>query len=418
MHAPWPSHKDCAVVLVGQIERVALAAWNALVPASAPFLDHQFLHGLEATGCAVPERGWQPLHLLLLGPPQPEGQLSALSLVPALPDSDDRQLASRPLLGAVPLYARGDSWGEFIFDFAWADLARRMGVSWYPKLVSAVPFTPATAPKLLVHPGLDLREGQQRLLGALQTVQDQQGWTSLQLLFLPESEAKDLAALGLLHRHSLQAVWQNHRYQTMDEFLHTLRHDARKNIRRERRRAQELGLQLSVERGDQLSDDDWQAVYRHYLAGVDKHHSDPYLTEAFFSWIRQEQPSIVVCSLARKVGRVVASTFNLCRGGHLYGRYWGADTDYPYLHFELCFYALIEWSIAQNIQRFEPGAGTGHKFGRGLEPNIVHAAYRITEPRLDHFLREHVAREQQHVADSAAHVRLHGTLRRDDPPPT
>jgi len=383
-----------------------------LVPGWAPCLQHTFLQGLEHTGCASAERGWQPLHLLILGP---AGLVRAGDWLPALPATEDPALRDRPLLAAVPLYARGDSWGEFIFDFGWADLARRLGVAWYPKLVAAVPFTPVTAPKLLVHPALDQTEGQRRLLAALQAVLTQQGWTSLQLLFQPVQEANVAASQGFLHRHSLQAVWENPGYASFDDFLHTLRHDARKNIRRERRRAQELGLSLSVERGDALDDAAWAAVYHHYLAGVDKHHSEPYLTETFCAWIRQHMPHNVVCSLARRDGRVVASTLNFCGGGRLFGRYWGAEQDLPYLHFELCFYALIEWAIANNIERFEPGAGTGHKFGRGLAPQVVHATYLVTEPRLAAVLQRYVAQERSHVAESAEHVRQHGALRRDDP---
>lgn len=415
MRAAWPEQGDCSALLVSQLSHVAASAWNALVPSWAPCLQHTFLHGLEQTGCASAERGWQPLHLLILGP---QGVSAFAGWPQALPASADSALVGRPLLAAVPLYARGDSWGEFIFDFGWADLARRLGVAWYPKLVSAVPFTPVNAPKLLVHPSLDDAEGQRRLLAALRAVQTQQGWTSLQLLFQPPQEAEVAAEQGFLHRHSLQAVWENHGYATFDDFLHTLRHDARKNIRRERRRAQELGLALSVERGDALDDDAWAAVYRHYLAGVDKHHSEPYLTESFFVWIRQHMPHNVVCSVARRDGKVVASTLNFCGGKRLFGRYWGAEQDFPYLHFELCFYALIEWAIASGIERFEPGAGTGHKFGRGLSPQVVHASYQVAEPRLAAILQRYVAQERTQVAESADHVRLHGALRRDDPAAT
>ena len=393
------------VAVVGSLASVRASAWDALVPEHYPFLRHTFLLGLEQSGCAVAETGWQPLHVLLLGPPG--------SAEPQTEASQEPDLAGRALLAAVPLYVRGDSWGEFVFDFGWADLARRLGKQWYPKLLSAVPFTPATGPKLLIGPAVDQQMAMRHLLQALTSLQEGNDIQSVQLLFLPQAQAEAVAEQGWLHRYSLQALWLNPGYADMEAFLATLRHDARKNIRRERRRAHELGLELLVLRGTEMDDAAWAAAHRFYLAGVDKHHAAPYLNEGFFNWLQKEMPQSVLCSFARKDGRYVAGTFNYVSDKHLYGRYWGAEGEWPYLHFELCFYALMEWSIKYGIERFEPGAGTGHKFGRGLQPTLVHSAYRLLDPQLGAILGRHVAAEREQTLGQLAYVREHGTLRRD-----
>ncbi len=385
---------------------VPASVWDALCPDDSPFLEHRFLHGLERTGCVGQDTGWMPLHLLVV-------------------DSDD-DLSTRPagtplpedtrLLAAAPSYVKTNSYGEFIFDWRWAEAFYSSGRRYYPKLVVATPFTPVTGRRLLTAPEHD--DGAAQLLGgALVALAEQIGASSVHWLFTRADEAEGLSEVGYAHRLSHQNHWVDRGYGDFEGFLASMRSRARKQIRRERRKGQSHGLTLTVERGSDMSDDAWQAIRRLYRQGCHRYGSPGYLTDAFFAWLQSEMPERVVCSLAQRPGEsgpssYVAGTLNFQRGSALYGRYWGCDEELDHLHFELAFYQLIEHCLERGWTRFEAGAGGDHKVRRGLEPTLCHSAHWIADPEMRGAIHGWVEREREHVTSWLSELSAHGTGRR------
>lgn len=376
--------------------------WDAMCPTDNPFLEHAWLHGLEKTGCVGPGTGWQPLTLVVTG----DWPRTA---------ADDELPDGVPLYAAAPLYAKGDSYGEFIFDFAWAHFFQTHGKRYYPKLVVAVPFTPATGQRLLMRPGLDddeRAEALRMLGGGARQLASQVGASSVHWLFVEEHEAEALRAMGYRPRLSQQARWENAGYPDFEAFLSTMRASKRKGVRRERRKARAHGLTLSVQRGSEMDDEAWQAIDQLYRTGCLLHGSAPYLTGAFMVHVRETMADRVLCSLAHDGERYVAGTFNLQKGQHLYGRYWGCLGDYDCLHFELGFYMLIERCIAEGWTRFEAGAGGEHKVRRGLRPARIHSAHWIADPQMAVALYHHLLAEEEHVEAWIADLDHRSTQRR------
>ena len=397
MVAP-PPRIALQVHLATSLNAIAPAEWNALVGADHPFVEHAFLLGLELAGCVGPETAWQPLYLI------------------ARSDSDGGQSAGTALpavLGAVPLYGKSDSFGEFIFDFSWAQAAHQLGVRYYPKLVAAAPFTPATGPRLLLHPLADQTEVATALAQAVLQLARANGLSSAHWLHLPLQQAEFLVTQGFQHRTTVQAQWHNAGYEDFEAFLATRRSPIRKQIRRERRQVAQQGLEISVESGSELGPADWRSLYRLYANHCQAYNNNAWLNEDFFEHLRQHMPERMVASVARRDGQIVAATVNFTKGSVLYGRYWGSDVDLPFLHFEMAFYRLIEHCIAQGIQRFEAGSGGDHKLQRGLEAVPIHSAHWLADPRLAHAVAQANLRERAAVDQQVEWLRLHGSARRD-----
>jgi predicted N-acyltransferase len=361
-------------------------AWDALAGDDNPFMEHAFLLGLEQTGCVGEGTGWWPVHLVW---------------------HDDGGL----LRAAMPLYVKGDSFGEFIFDFGWARFYGEHRRRYYPKLVCAVPFSPVTGPRLLGPP-----EAHADMLAAAQTLarHHELEASGVHALFLTEADAKRLAdAPGWLHRLSTQALWLNQDWPDFEAFLGSRRHDTRKQIRRERRAVAEAGLQVRVVHGPELTDADWHLLRRCYEANIDRHRSEAYLNEAFFTWLRERLAHRVVCSIARNArGDDIAATLNLTKGKHLYGRYWGCLEEHPFLHFECAFYALMTHALQHGLTRFEAGAGGEHKLRRGMFPTRIHSLHWLADPQMAAPIAHHVARERALVEQELADFEGHGTARR------
>ncbi len=366
---------------------VDAAAWDALVGADNPFVEHAFLLGLEKTGCVGGNSGWQPLYLTVRN--------------------------ADSLVAALPLYVKGDSMGEFIFDWGWANFYHQQGHPYYPKLVVSVPFTPATGPRALTHPASDGEALTRVLADALQKIARQIGCHSVHWLFVEPDLAQQLRTLGWLERHTTQSRWLNENYANFEAFLATMKARNRKQIRRERRDANGHGLKLSLLRGQDMGDAEWRAIRQFYVENIDRHGSETYLNEAFFAYLRQHFPHRVVCTFARDGDRYVAGTLNFIKGKHLYGRYWGCTADHAFLHFELAFYLLIEFCIDQRMTRFEAGAGGEHKLKRGMEPVVIYSAHWLANPILGEAIAQHVARERDQMALHIAEVAAHSTRRHD-----
>jgi len=360
---------------------VAPAAWDALAGDDNPFVEHGFLAWLERSGCVGEGTAWSPRPVL----------------------AHD---ASGRLVGAAPAYVRGDSQGEYIFDHAWADGARRAGLRYYPKVSVAVPFTPATGPRLLVAPGADAEVVRRALLAGVEQLADRIDGSGVHLLFCPEAEAEALAADGLIHRYSHQFHWYNRGYGSFEDFLGALGHKRRKEVRRERRKAADLGLRIELREGSEVRDEDWRAIAVFYAA---THEARPwqqrYLRRAWFDGAAEAIGARAVTVIAWDGPRAVGGSLSFRKGPNLYGRYWGAVAAVDALHFEACYYRLIAYAIDEGVALFEAGAQGEHKLRRGFEPALTHSAHRLAHPGLHEAVARYVADERRAIADALARWR-------------
>lgn len=352
------------------------AAWDALDGASAPFLRFAWLEALERTGSVGGETGWQPHHLAF--------------------HEDGR------LVAAAPAYLKDNSEGEFVFDHAWAAASERMRRPWYPKLVLASPFTPATAPKLLVARPGDRERLYPALAAALAKIVEAERLSSAHVLFPPEAEADALEACGLAHRLGLQFHWRNDGYRTYDDFLGRFSSKRRHQLRRERRAVTDAGVRVETLRGDAITPAVVDAMYGFYTSTVDKFvWGRRYLRREFFEEIgRRAGVEMVVAR--RGDGPPIAGALNLAGDGVLYGRYWGAREELPFLHFEVCYYHAIDDAIARGLRAFEPGAGGEHKLARGFAPTVTHSVHLVADRRLDAAVRDFVKREAAALREAAS----------------
>jgi predicted N-acyltransferase len=334
--------------IISSLAEVEQPAWDALVKSqeeSNPFLSYAFLDALHASGSASARTGWQPQFLTLW-----QGQ---------------------ELAAAMPLYVKEHSYGEYVFDWAWADAYRRNGLEYYPKLLSAIPFTPVAGNRLLAR---DAR-ARTALIDALCDLQEDNGLSSTHILFPPESEACALQDAGFLLRSGVQFHWLNQGYASFDEFLSTLEQKKRKNIRAERRKVQEAGVTFRHARGSEASEKDWRFFKRCYDSTYAAHYSTPYLNLDFFQRIGAGMPDNILLIVAERDGRAIASSLVIHNDKTLYGRYWGALESLPCLHFETAYYQPLEFCIAQKIQSFEGGAQGEHKMARGFLPQKTWSAH-------------------------------------------
>ena len=360
--------------LLGSIADIAPQDWDALLPpAPTPCLHHAYLHALEASGCVGEASGWTPRHATLWT----DGRLAA----------------------AMPLYLKTHSWGEYVFDWAWAEAYQRHGLDYYPKWLCAIPFTPVPGPRVL---GQDPR-ARERLMAGVSRLAESSALSSLHVLFPGGRELASLQQNGLSLREGVQFRWSNtgtdgSPYADFDAFLGSLNHDKRKKIRQERRRASAHGLSLSWLNGHTATHEDWHFLYRCYANTYALHRSTPYLNLDFFLRLARARPEQVVLLVAARAGVPVACAFFLRDEETLYGRYWGAVEPLPFLHFELCYYQAIEHCIAHGLQRFEGGAQGEHKVARGLLPVKTYSAHWIADPRFRTAVDDFLGRERQHMS--------------------
>ncbi len=338
-------------------------AWDACAALTGdPFVSYDFLHACEASGSAAPRQGWAPRHL-------------------SLHDAEDQ------VLGVMPLYLKGNSQGEYVFDHSWADAYERAGGRYYPKLLGAVPFTPATGPRFLDHPNGDAATVREALLQGALTLVDRLGVSSLHVNFPTRPEWDAMGEAGLLRRQDIQYVWRNDGYGSFDDFLAALSSSRRKTIRRERREAQ-AGLDIRVLTGADITEAHWDAFFAFYMDTGSRKWGRPYLTRDFFSRVGATMAERIALVTAFRDGQPIAGALNFIGRDALYGRQWGALEEVPFLHFELCYYQAIEFAISRGLSRVEAGAQGEHKIARGYLPSLVYSAHHIADPAL----REPVAR--------------------------
>jgi predicted N-acyltransferase len=364
-----------AVRVCRRIAEVGREAWDgcAANPAYAgnPFLAYDFLDALEATNCAVERTGWGPQHLVV--------------------DDDQGRVGA-----VLPLYLKSHSQGEYIFDHAWADAYERAGGRYYPKLLTAAPFTPVTGPRLLVRPDVDPDEAWPLLTGGALTVCERYGVSSWHVNFPTEAEWTWLGELGLGRREGQQYHWFNRGYRDFEDFLGALSSGRRKTIRRERREAQ-AEVEIVALTGADLTEAHWDAFFGFYMDTGSRKWGRPYLTRAFFSELGERMAERVLLIMAKRAGRWIAGALNLIGDDALFGRHWGCTEDVPFLHFELCYYQAIDWAIAHGLPRVEAGAQGQHKIARGYLPTPVYSAHYIADPALRQPVERYLQQERAGV---------------------
>ncbi|HEX8010828.1 MAG TPA: GNAT family N-acetyltransferase [Casimicrobiaceae bacterium] len=345
------------------------SAWNALV-GDRPLLSHAFLHAMHETGCAAPETGWTPHYLTAW-----RGQA---------------------LVGAMPLYIKAHSYGEYVFDWSWADAYRRHGRRYYPKLLCAIPFTPAAGPRLIAPEAATRAE----LLSSALALLHERRFSSLHVLFPQEQDATACAAAGMHLRDSVQFHWTNPGYRDFADFLSTMNHAKRKRINQERRKLAQAGVTFRRLPGREIGERDWQFFYRCYTTTYRRHHSTPYLSLAFFERLGATLPENVLLVVGERGGQRVCSALDVFSSDTLWGRYWGATEFIPGLHFEACYYQSIEFCIERRIGHFEGGAQGVHKLARGLLPVKTRSAHAIADPDFARAIARFTADERAEVAQT------------------
>ena len=358
--------------IIEDLADIPAAQWEALA-GKDPFLSHAYLYALQQSGCATAHSGWQAQYITLW--------------------RDDR------LLGAMPLYLKMNSYGEHVFDFAWADAYHRNGLHYYPKLVSTVPFAPVTGARLLAAAGPESNEVRARLLvSALQFAKDA-GVSSLHCLFLNASDAREAQAQAMMLRQDVQFHWHNPGYGNFDDFLAALSRDKRKRIRQERRRVKDAGIQLQCVTGENATEDQWSFFASCYMHTRQLHFSPPALNADFFRRIGATLPRNTLLVIASREGRQIASALNIITDDVLYGRSWGAFEFHPGLHFETCYYQAIEFCIAHDIKIFEGGAQGEHKLARGLLPVTTTSAHWLAHQQFARAVEDYLQRESDAISE-------------------
>lgn len=370
------------------LDRVPAAQWNALNVTQTPFLSHEFLSALETTGCVGEATGWIPNHLLL-------------------------EDAGGRLIGAVPMFLKTHSWGEFVFDWSWARAYTQAGLEYYPKLVSMTPFTPATGERLLVAPDADNAVTRQALAQGIIEHAQQHSLSSAHMVFITGTDRDVLRETGFLLRQDCQFHWHNHGFETFEEFLATFRADKRKKALRERRRVREGGVTYRTLSGAEITDSLWDVVFAFSARTFAMHGNEHYLNAAFFKTLSRVLPDAVMVKLAMLQDTPIATAIYFRSRDTLYGRYWGAAANFDSLHFETCYFQGIEYCIEQGLQHFEPGTQGEHKVARGFEPATTWSAHWIADPRFRRAIDSYLREERDAIDLYAASVREHVPFRKD-----
>ena len=374
--------------ILDRLSDIPASEWNALLPADAgPFLRHEFLSALEETDCVGGNTGWQVAHLVLKN--------------------------GQKLLGAMPLYLKQHSYGEFVFDWSWAQAYEQQGMQYFPKALCAVPFTPVQGSRILSSGDIDTSLVAQRLIEGLKTVVLQNNLSSAHVLFPYSAEVAELKSQGFMLRDSVQFHWHNQGFENFEQFLAALTMKRRKNIRREREQVARELISFRHVSGKSSTDADWEFFYRCYANTYLEHRSSPYLSEAFFKLWAQRMPENLHLIIAERAGDPIAASMLVVdpTNSKAYGRYWGAIDHVPCLHFETAYYQAIEYCIANQIQTFEGGAQGEHKMARGFLPTTIQSAHFIADPQFAKAVQHFLNREHQGIGAYVDELAEHSPLK-------
>ncbi|MGQ0529313.1 MAG: GNAT family N-acetyltransferase, partial [Panacagrimonas sp.] len=370
-----------------RLDALAADVWDRLSDDPSPFVRHAWLSGLESHHCLGADSGWEPQHLIA--------------------ESEHGEV-----LGAVPLYLKHHSYGEFVFDFAWADASHRLGKTYYPKLLCAIPFVPSTGPRLLARdPAV-----RAALAAELARSCQAQQLSSAHLLFADDADAQTLLDQGWLERHDVQFQWLNRGYADFPAFVAQLNSEKRKKLLRERRRVAEAGIHFEVRCGHELDEAEWARVYALYANTYLQRGQPPYFTPEFLHAVGTDPSLDMRLVFALHEGHRVAVAITLIGGDTLYGRHWGCEAHYHSLHFECCYYQGIELCLQLGLQRFDAGTQGAHKHARGFEPVKTRSLHHLTDPRLHQAVADYLRCERQAVAARQSEF-MHHTPYRADPSP-
>jgi predicted N-acyltransferase len=366
-----PKKPAIAVATHSAVDSIDASEWNALA-GDYPFLQHAFLAALEHSGSVGAGTAWQPVHV------------------------SARDHAGR-LIGALPLYLKYDSRGEFVFDWGWADAFERAGLDYYPKLVAAVPFTPANGPRILVAEDCDTASVSAALLGACSAMANEYSASSIHVLFPDDRDREILLAADYLARKGCQFHWRNRGYADFDEFLASFTSAKRKKVKRERRRIAEAGIHFEHLQADELSNSDWDAVFEFYSRTFMRRGRAPYLNRAFFDELTRSMPRNLIVILARYNEQPIAAAICFRSDSALYGRYWGSLADFHSLHFETCYYQGIEYCINEGLTLFEPGTQGEHKVSRGFSPTQTWSCHKVFNDEFRVAIEDFLQRETAYI---------------------
>ena len=372
---------------MNHIGGMAADDWNALAGHHNPFLRHEFLLALEESGCASEKTGWIPQHLLI---------------------EDD---AGKPA-AVAPMYLKTHSYGEYVFDWAWADAYQRAGLDYYPKLVSAVPFTPVTGARILTGESIRTQELTDTMAEAAKALAREHGASSLHWLFVTETQVQEFKKAGYLQRTGFQYHWQNRNYQDFEQFLQDFSSAKRKKIRRERRFVYEQGISMQIVTGNDATTNDWDRFYSFYRATILNHGAIAYLSRDFFQRIGETMSANTVLVFAWHNNRPVAGALNLRGNDALFGRYWGSDGHHHSLHFETCYYTAIDYCIANGLSRFEAGAQGSHKLSRGFLPEPTYSAHWLQHPEFSDAIARYLQQEHDGIEYQLNELNEHTPFRR------
>jgi len=387
---------DITLEAVSSIGQISAEEWDGCAnPAGQPynpFVSHAFLSALENSGSAVARTGWAARHLIAR--------------------------ESGAIAGLVPCYLKNHSQGEYVFDRGWADAYERAGGRYYPKLQAAVPFTPATGPRLLVRPDLDRERIRSTLAAGLIGLCQATEASSVHVTFAREEEWKFLGAQGFLLRNDQQFHWHNQSYVSFEDFLGSLNSRHRKAIRRERREALSNGISVHHLTGEGITAEAWDAFFEFYMETGSRKWGRPYLTRAFYSEIGRTMADDVLLVMAKRNGRWIAGAINFIGSDTLFGRHWGAVEHHPFLHFEICYYQAIDFAIQRGLRIVEAGAQGEHKLARGYLPQTTYSAHYIADPGLRRAIADYLKRERAYVAEAGRELTDAGPFRKSQDEPS
>ena len=364
-------NEQITVKVVAHISEVDADGWDACAGGRNPFVSHAFLNALEESGSVTARTGWQPQHLVV--------------------EDENGDVAA-----CAPLYLKSHSYGEYVFDWGWADAWERAGGSYYPKLQSAVPFTPATGPRLLIREGAPDKL-HDILLSAMVQLARQHEVSSLHVTFPPKEQWDRMGAAGFLKRTGKQFHWENRGYENFDDFLGRLQSRKRKAIRKERREVEDQGVRLRALAGDEITPDHWDAFYHFYIDTIDRKWGRPYLNREFFAILGETLSELAVMVVGEEDGDLICGALNLKGEDTLYGRNWGCSKDIRFLHFEACYYQAIDYAIRHGLRWVEAGAQGPHKIQRGYLPREIYSAHFIDDPSFAGAVKDFVEREAREV---------------------
>ncbi|EPG75461.1 PF04339 family protein [Leptospira fainei serovar Hurstbridge str. BUT 6] len=370
---------------IDSVQDLSIQDWNRISDPNNPFSDYEFYAALESTSCVGDRTSWQPKYII----------------------AED----SGGLHSAFPFFLKYDSYGEYIFDHAWANFFAQNDLEYYPKGLIAYPFTPVTGRRILRREGVSVAEALDVLLPELMRASKEENLSSLHFLFLEEDEAIELSKRGFATRITHQYHWQNRDYSDFDSFLSEFRSKKRMQIRKERENVRESGIQIRIVEGDSISKSQMDSMFRFYTDTYSRKWGSPYLNLAFFREAWQTFRDKIVLILAEKGGETIGGTLNLRKGNKFYGRYWGSNGHYPFLHFECCYYAPIEYSIRKGIRTFEAGAQGEQKFLRGFPAVPTYSSHFIFHSGARNAIERFLENERMHMQEMILETNEHSPLR-------